>query len=196
MNNNYCIRKLVKEHEEMFRKMSEDECLQQQILNVSTVVSRTLLKGGRLLLCGNGGSASDAQHIAAEFVGRFQKERMAYDAEALTVNLSTITSIANDYDYSVVYARQIEAKGREGDVLIGISTSGKSINVLKALKSAKKKNMITIMLMGDFESTDIENICDYVLKMPSKKTARIQEGHMFVGHIISELVENELLQRI
>lgn len=185
--------KLLGEHIEIFMKMQESEDLKKIVGEVAEIISNSLRNGGRLLLCGNGGSASDAQHIAAEFVGRFQKERRAYDAEALTVNTSTLTAVGNDYGYDSIFFRQVEAKGREGDILIGISTSGKSSNVVAALKEAKVKKMITVMMTGDFENQSLDEICDYQIKVPSQVTPRIQEGHIFIGHALAEIVEEKLV---
>lgn len=185
--------KLFKErcedHRNVFSNMENDREFLELIDIISKKIVLVLKNKGKLLLCGNGGSAADAQHIAAEFVGKFQKERAPYDAEALTTNTSILTSVANDYDFNAVFSRQVEAKGRAGDILIGISTSGKSKNVLNAMKSAKRKQMITVMLMGDFETGQLDKYCDFIIKIPSKITARIQEAHIFVGHVLAELVE-------
>ena len=177
------------DHRNVFSNMENDREFLELIDIISEKIILSLKNKGKLLLCGNGGSAADAQHIAAEFVGKFQKERAPYDAEALTTNTSILTAVANDYDFDGVFSRQVEAKGREGDILIGISTSGKSKNVLNAMKSAKRKQMITVMLMGDFETGQLDEYCDFIIKIPSKITARIQEAHIFVGHVLAELVE-------
>lgn len=184
----------MSEHVEMFSKMAADRELNEQIYFLSKDIVDVLQNGGRVLLCGNGGSASDAQHIAAEFVGRFQKERKAFDAEALTVNTSTLTSVSNDYGYKQVYSRQVEAQGRPGDVFIGISTSGTSENVVEAIKKAKELGMITVMLKGVKDNPALAEICDYIISMPSDVTARIQEGHIFVGHCLAEIIENMLAE--
>lgn len=147
--------------------------------------------GGKVLFCGNGGSAADAQHLAAELVGRFKRERKALPAMALHTNTSALTAIANDYDYSDVFVRQIEAFGRPGDVLVGLSTSGKSANVLKALDYAKKKGLKTIGFTGRKADT-MSSLCDVLLSVPSEDTPRIQEVHMLWGHIICGLVEDGL----
>lgn len=177
------------DHRNVFSNMENDREFLELIDIISEKIILSLKNKGKLLLCGNGGSAADAQHIAAEFVGKFQKERMPYDAEALTTNTSILTAVANDYDFDGVFSRQVEAKGRAGDILIGISTSGKSKNVLNAMKSAKRKQMITVMLMGDFETGQLDEYCDFIIKIPSKITARIQEAHIFVGHVLAELIE-------
>lgn len=181
------------DHRNVFSNMENDREFLELIDIISQKIILSLENKGKLLLCGNGGSAADAQHIAAEFVGKFQKERMPYDAEALTTNTSILTAVANDYDFDVVFSRQVEAKGREGDILIGMSTSGKSKNVLNAMESAKGKQMITVMLMGDFETGQLEKYCDFIMKIPSQVTARIQEAHIFVGHVLAELVETNYI---
>jgi D-sedoheptulose 7-phosphate isomerase len=182
----------LKEHIAVFEQVLSDEMLQNTICKLSESIKDCLKNEGRVLICGNGGSAADAQHIAAEFVGRFQKERTAYDVEALTVNTSTLTAVGNDYGYNYIFSRQVEAKGRANDIFIGISTSGKSANVIEALKKSREKQMITAMMMGDYENEGLDDLCDFVIKVPSKVTARIQECHIFIGHMLAEMVE-ELL---
>ncbi len=150
-----------------------------------------LKKDGKVMFFGNGGSASDSQHLAAEFVGRFKKERKPLPALALTVDTSILTSLANDYGYEVVFARQIEALGQKNDIAFGISTSGKAKNVACALKQAKKMGIFTIALTGG-DGGELAKIADISLIVPSAVTARIQEAHITIGHIICDLVENEL----
>lgn len=186
------LKERLDEHIQMFNDMQADDNLKVCIIKLADEISKCLKNNGRVMLCGNGGSAADAQHIAAEFIGRFQKNRKAYDVEAMNVNTSTITSVGNDYGFDYIFSRQIEAKGRKGDVLIGISTSGKSLNVLNALKIANRKNMVVVMLMGDYDNFSLNELCDYVIRVPSKITARIQEGHIFIGHMVAEIVENSL----
>lgn len=149
---------------------------------------------GKVLLCGNGGSAADAQHIAAELSGRFNYDRDPLYAEALHVNSSFITAVGNDYGYDHVYSRMIKAAGKSGDVLIGISTSGNSTNVVNALKEAKKQGMITIGFTG-LSVGKIDEIVDLCIKAPSKNTARIQELHILIGHVICEEIESTLFPR-
>lgn len=177
------------EHTDMFKTMASDVTLINNVMKIGDKIIKLLGKKGQIFLCGNGGSAADAQHIATEFISRFYKERRALNAEALTVNTSTLTAVSNDYSYERIFVRQLEAKARLGDVIIGISTSGKSKNVVEALRYAKKEGMITIMLMGNFESKELDEICDYIIKVPSKITPRIQEAHIFIGHLIAEYVE-------
>ena len=146
--------------------------------------------GNKVLFCGNGGSAADAQHLAAEFSGRFYKDRDALPAEALHVNTSYMTAVANDYSFDVVYSRMINGIGKKGDVLVGLSTSGNSVNILKAIETAKEKGMITIGFTGE-SGGKIKNECDILLNVPSTDTPRIQESHILIGHIICQLVEEQ-----
>ena len=149
---------------------------------------------GQLFLCGNGGSAADAQHLAAELVGKFYLERRPLSAEALTVNTSILTSLANDYDYSSIFARQLEAKAIAGDVLIGITTSGTSENVLQAFQKAKEMQVQTILMTGEIgEFASIIEFTDCLLAVPSRNTARVQEMHILTGHIICEMIERSLV---
>lgn len=160
-----------------------------QIIDLSNMVIDSLKKGGKVMLFGNGGSASDSQHIAAELVGRYQKDRMALPAIALTTNTSIITAIANDYGYEAVFAKQVEALGEKNDIVIGISTSGKARNVAAGIKQAKKMGIKTIVFTGG-DGGEIAKMADVSLVVPSKVTARIQEAHIAVGHIICEVVED------
>jgi len=170
----------------------KEELLQtkvNEILDIAAILIEALKKNGKVLICGNGGSASDSQHIAAEFVGRFQKERRGLPAIALTTNTSTLTALANDYGYEVVFSRQVEALGQKNDVLIGISTSGKARNVSSAIKQAKKMGLKTIALTGG-DGGELAKLADVALLVPSNVTARIQEAHITIAHIICELVED------
>ena len=146
--------------------------------------------GNKILFCGNGGSAADAQHLAAEFSGRFYKDRDALPAEALHVNTSYMTAVANDYSFDVVYSRMIKGIGKKGDVLVGLSTSGNSVNILKAIETAKEKGMITIGFTGE-SGGKMKNEFDILLNVPSTDTPRIQESHILLGHIICQLVEEK-----
>ena len=169
----------------------EDKHLLSQIADVVKEFVSALKGGHKILLFGNGGSAADAQHIAAEFVGRFQMERTPLPALALTVNTSALTGIGNAYAYENVFSRQIEALGSAGDVAVGFSTSGKSPNVLKALAAAKAKGLVTVALTGEFGSM-LQEVSRYCLCVPSSETPRIQESHILIGHIISQITELEL----
>lgn len=188
---NYFYKRL-EEHDNIFRKMAADTAVTDTVMQVAENILQLMKRGNQLFLCGNGGSAADAQHIAAEFVSRFYKERPAMNAEALTVNTSTLTAIGNDYSFERVFVRQIEAKASEGDMLIGISTSGTSKNVVEALEYAKKIGVTTVMMMGDHEMPVLADCCDYVIKVPSKITPRVQEAHIFIGHTMAEYVEYKM----
>jgi D-sedoheptulose 7-phosphate isomerase len=153
-------------------------------------ILKCLKRGGKVILFGNGGSAADSQHVAAELIGRFQKERRAIPAVALTTDTSILTSLANDYSFDIVFARQIEGLGSPKDVAIGFSTSGNSRNVIEGLKTAKKMGMTTISLTGN-KGGKIAPLTDISLIVPSACTARIQETHICMAHAICELVENE-----
>jgi D-sedoheptulose 7-phosphate isomerase len=163
----------------------------ENIIDIASAAIECLKKGGKLLLCGNGGSASDSQHIAAELVGRFGKERSGLPALALTVNTSVLTAVANDYGYEFVFSRQVEALAQKNDLVIGISTSGKAKNVAAALRQAKKMGLKTVALTGG-DGGELVKIADLSLTVPSSVTARIQEAHIAIGHIICELVEQNL----
>ncbi|MGB1849503.1 MAG: D-sedoheptulose-7-phosphate isomerase, partial [Litorivicinaceae bacterium] len=161
------------------------------LLEVAKVASSTIKAGHKIMLCGNGGSAADSQHIAAELIGRFEKERRSMAAIALTTDTSAITAIGNDYGYDQVFARQVEGLGQSGDLLIGISTSGNSKNVVKAMEVAQSKGIRTVALVGDKPEGAMQAIADYVLAAPSTNTARIQECHILIMHTLCQLVESE-----
>jgi D-sedoheptulose 7-phosphate isomerase len=166
----------------------------RQIVEAALLISDCLAAGGKLLLFGNGGSAADAQHLAAEFVGRFVVERPGLAAIALTTDSSILTAVANDYGFEHVFARQIEALARPGDVAIGISTSGNSANVLAAMKQAANQNLKTIGLVGK-DGGALARCVDLAITVSSTNTARVQECHIAIGHILCELVENELFEK-
>lgn len=175
------------DHLDVFGKTME----QMDVIQLMAERCKTALAAGnKVLFCGNGGSAADAQHLAAELIGRFQKERRSLASVALTTDTSILTAVANDYGYDEVFARQVEGLGRAGDVLIGISTSGNSANVVKAALKARDTGMHTIAFTGE-GGGKLKEICDITFAVPSKVTARIQEMHILVGHIICELVEEE-----
>jgi D-sedoheptulose 7-phosphate isomerase len=171
--------------------MLRSSALVSIVAKVSEVLIKALRQGNKALLFGNGGSAADAQHIAAEFVGRFGFDRPALPALALSVNTSCVTAIGNDYGFDQVFSRQIEAIARPGDVAIGITTSGKSPNVLRAVTAARKIGLHTVGLTGR-SGGKLKECVDHCICVPSDETPRIQECHILVGHIISELVEDEL----
>ena len=162
-----------------------------EIMDIASLFIESLKKGGKVILFGNGGSASDSQHIAAELVGRFKKDRKAMAAIALTTNTSVLTSLANDYGYEIVFAKQVEALGEKNDLVVGISTSGKAKNVTAGIKQAKKMGLKTVALTGG-DGGELAKTADVALMVPSSVTARVQEAHIIIGHVICELVEQEL----
>ena len=179
---------------EVKEKILRDENLLNIINQVVKECVSTFENNRKILFCGNGGSAADAQHLAAEFSGRFYYDRPPLYAEALHVNTSFITAVANDYSFDEVYARMIRASGNPGDILFAISTSGKSNNILRALEEANDIGMITVGMTGD-TGGKMTGLCQYLMKIPSTDTPRIQEAHILIGHIICELVETQLFPR-
>jgi D-sedoheptulose 7-phosphate isomerase len=173
------------------QKLLQDTALVSALAEVSRIMVDALRQGNKILLCGNGGSAADAQHIAAEFVGRFAFDRPALPALALSVNSSCVTAIGNDYGFDVVFSRQIEALGKKGDVVIGISTSGNSANVLQAMSTSRRLGIHTVAFAG-CTGGKLKSEVDFCLCAPSNETPRIQECHILIGHIISELVEHTI----
>ena len=183
----------IKEHIKESIKTKEDllERSIQSIQEASKILIDTTNSGNKILICGNGGSAADSQHFAAELINRYKQERKALPAIALTTNTSNLTSISNDYNFEKIFERQIEALGKKGDVLIAISTSGKSKNIILAAKKAKEMGLSTICLTGENKS-ELSKICSISIKVPSEKTERIQESHILVLHIFSDLIEKNL----
>lgn len=182
------IHAAISQHREFVNLMLHDKALHHGIQQVAECCIECLRSGRKILLCGNGGSASDAQHIAAELSGRYLIDRPPLFAEALHVNTSYLTAVANDYNFDHVYARAVEAKGFNGDVLIALSTSGKSPNVIKAVQVAKDRGLITVGMTGRANSP-LLSISDYHIAIPSDYTPNIQEGHIMVGHILCEIIE-------
>lgn len=164
------------------------------VSETTTTIIQSLKIGGKILFCGNGGSAADAQHLAAELSGRYYFDRPPLNAEALHVNTSYLTAVANDYSYEEIYSRLIEGTGKHNDVLIGLSTSGNSKNVVKAFETAKKMGIITIGFTGR-SGGKLQQFSDYCLKIPSEDTPRIQECHMLIGHSICEQIESEFFKK-
>jgi D-sedoheptulose 7-phosphate isomerase len=169
-------------------QMEIDEGLLRSIEGVVGICVKALKSGKKIMLCGNGGSAADCQHIAGEFVSRFEFDRPGLPAVALTTNTSILTAIGNDYGYEKVFSRQVQAIGEPGDILFGISTSGKSPNILAALSEARSAGMVCVGMTGNRGGSIVE-ACDYVLAVPSASTPKIQEGHIVIGHTICGLVE-------
>lgn len=173
---------------ELRERTMRDEAMMARLETVAHIIFDAVGKGGKVLLCGNGGSAADAQHIAAELVGRFETERRGLAAVALTTDTSVLTSLGNDYGMEYVFERQVKALGREGDVLIAITTSGNSRNIHKALQAAREQGVVTVGLLGGTGGTCRE-ICDHAFVVDSNVTARVQEMHITLGHIICGLVD-------
>ncbi len=185
------IKRIISNHIDLCQQVFEEVENLQKIEKVTSACIQVYQTGHKILFCGNGGSAADAQHIAAELSGKFYLDRSALDAEALHVNTSYLTAVANDYSFEDVYARLVQAKGKPGDLLFGISTSGKSINILRALQKAKELKMHTVGLTG-VTGGPMKDWCDTLIQVPSKDVPRIQECHILIGHIICELIEKEL----
>jgi len=185
------IKSSIKSSVENHTRVLNDANLQINIERIVTNSIEAFKNDKKMLFCGNGGSASDAQHIAAELSGRFYKDRPPLYAEALHVNASYMTAVANDYSYEETYARMVEAFGRKGDVLVGISTSGNSPNVVKAMQNAKEIGMVTVGFTGS-KGGKMKEICDIMIQVSSDDTPRIQEVHILVGHIICQLIEEEM----
>jgi D-sedoheptulose 7-phosphate isomerase len=174
-------------------KLLNNPHLIEAIKAVAEEMAKVFKNDGKVLFCGNGGSAADAQHISAELSGRFYKDREPLNSEALHVNTSYLTAVANDYSYDEVYSRMVKASGRKGDILVGISTSGNSPNILRALETANQRGLITVGLTGE-SGGKMKDVCHFLIPIPSRDTPRIQESHILVGHILCEMVERELFQ--
>jgi D-sedoheptulose 7-phosphate isomerase len=184
------IKNIIAASIETKQKLLSDEKILATIEKVVETLTVAFKNGNRVYFCGNGGSAADAQHLAAEFSGRFYTNRKALPAEALHCNTSYLTAVANDYGFDVVYSRLIDGIGEAGDILVGLSTSGNSENIIKAFEVAKKKEMITIAFTGE-TGGKMKGISDHLINIPSADTPRIQESHITIGHIICQLVEEK-----
>lgn len=185
------IKDSISESIKVKQDLLENQELLATIQKVSDVCIQALKQGNKILFCGNGGSASDAQHLACELSGRFYLDSEPYFAEALTVNTSYLTAVANDYSFDEVYRRLVKSKGRKGDILISLSTSGNSKNVINAMEAAQKIEMINIAMSGQ-TGGEMKKYADYLLNAPSTDTPRIQEAHILMGHIFCELIEKEM----
>ena len=184
------IREIVSASIAVKEKVLQDDAILKTVEDITNITVAALRNGNRVWFCGNGGSAADAQHLAAEFSGRFYKDRDALPAEALHVNTSYLTAVANDYSYDVVYARLVKGICNKGDVLIGLSTSGNSGNIVKAFEVAREKGVITIGFTGE-TGGKMRELSDHLVNVPSKDTPRIQESHILLGHIYCQLVEEK-----
>jgi len=184
------IQEIIEDHKSAVQVFNSPAII-SVIENISGAILSSLKSGGKILVCGNGGSAADAQHLAGEFVNRFNINRPPLPCIALSTDTSVITAIGNDFSYDEIFSKQIEALGRKGDVLIAISTSGASANVIKAVDRAKATSIITVGLLGR-DGGALKNRCDIPLVVPLKSTPRIQECHILILHILSEIVENSM----
>ena len=182
------IEHIISESVAVKNKVLADKGLLGTVEEMVTVLVKTFKNGNRVYFCGNGGSAADAQHLAAEFSGRFYTDRDALPAEALHCNTSYLTAVANDYSYDVVYSRLIKGIAQKGDVLIGLTTSGNSRNIINAFETARQKGVFTMAFTGE-SGGEIKKHSDYLINVPSRDTPRIQESHILLGHIICQLVE-------
>ncbi len=190
-NMNPRIKELISESIAVKQLILQDEALLQKVEDVAKLTTAALKNDGKVLFCGNGGSASDAQHLAAELSGRFYLDREPLFAEALHVNTSYLTAVANDYSYDEIYSRLIRGKGRKGDVLFALSTSGNSANVIRGVEEAAKIGMTTIALTSG-SGGKLKAIADHLIAIPTKDTMRTQEAHIMLGHLICELVETAI----
>jgi D-sedoheptulose 7-phosphate isomerase len=185
------IKNIIEGSIDVKKQLLSDEAMLNQINVVTTAITDAFKNGNSVYFAGNGGSAADAQHLAAEFSGRFYKDRKALPSDALHCNTSYLTAVANDYSYDVIYARLLEGLAKPGDVLVGISTSGNSANIVKAFEMAKTIGVVTIGFTGA-SGGKMKELSDYLINIPSNTTPRIQESHILVGHIICELVEIQI----
>lgn len=184
------IKQIIQSSIDVKKQVLENDELIKTICDVVNAITSAFKNGHHVYFCGNGGSAADAQHLAAEFSGRFYTDRKALPAEALHCNTSYLTAVANDYSFDVIYSRLIDGIGKEGDVLVGLSTSGNSPNILKAFETAAIKKMKTVGFTGA-TGGKMKELSNYLINIPSTDTPRIQESHILVGHIICELVEKK-----
>lgn len=188
------IENIIKDSIDVKQLILKDKELVKRINDAASVCIESLKNGGKIHFCGNGGSAADAQHLAAELSGRFYYDRPPLNAEALHVNTSYLTAVANDYSYDMIYARILQASAKKGDVIIGISTSGNSTNILKAIEFAKAIGVKTIGMTGE-TGGKMTGCCDVLINVPSHCTPRIQESHIMIGHIICEIIEATIFPR-
>ncbi|MDH6341530.1 D-sedoheptulose 7-phosphate isomerase [Parabacteroides sp. PFB2-12] len=189
------IQQRLDEHRQVIDRILADESLQATIGATIQMLVDCFRRGGKVYFCGNGGSAADAQHLAAEFSGKFYIDREVLPAEALHCNTSYMTAVANDYSFGIVYARLIKGLGQEGDVLVGLSTSGNSENIVKAFEVCREKGIKTIGFTGE-KGGKMKALSDLLINIPSNDTPRIQEAHITIGHIVCECVEKEIFKSL
>jgi D-sedoheptulose 7-phosphate isomerase len=188
------ISEAIQESIEIKQRILSDPHLIEEIRDVANTCLEAFCNGNKVFFCGNGGSAADAQHLAAEFSGKFYLDRPPLPSEALHVNTSYLTAVANDYSFDEVYSRLLKGNGKEGDVLVALSTSGSSKNIIRALETAQDAGMITVGLTGETGGR-MRALCDFLINVPSTDTPRIQECHILIGHIICEIVESNLFPK-
>lgn len=191
MDSKGIIRKRLEQHRDVIEQILSDEKLQDMIAQITETIVTCFKYGGRVYFCGNGGSAADAQHLAAEFSGKFYLERDILPSEALHCNSSYITAVSNDLSFEIIYSRLISGIGKAGDVLIGLSTSGNSVNIVKAFETCHEKAITTVAFTGS-DGGWMRELSKLIINVPSTDTPRIQEAHITIGHIICELVEEEI----
>lgn len=191
MDSKGLIESRISAHNDMIAAFAASSSLKGAVASAADVIEKCFRAGGKVYFCGNGGSAADAQHLAAEFSGRFYIDREGLPAEALHCNTSYMTAVANDYSYDIVYARMMAGMGREGDVLVGISTSGNSANIVKAFEVCRQKGIKTIAFTGE-GGGKMKDLADVLVNVPSKDTPRIQEAHILAGHMVCEIVETAI----
>src|SRR5215471_17590718 len=184
------IREIIQASIRTKEQVLQNQALLDTVSKLTDIITEALRKGNRLYFCGNGGSAADAQHLAAEFSGRFYLDREALPAEALHCNTSYLTAVANDYSYDVIYSRLVKGIANKGDILFGLSTSGNSSNIVKAFETARAKGVVTVGFTGE-TGGKMKELSDYLFNVPSKNTPRIQESHIMIGHIICQLAEEQ-----
>lgn len=189
------VSKVLMEASLLHSRMNDSEELNKSVVDIAKACTSAISSGKKILFAGNGGSAADAQHLTAELVNRFNHDRPGIAAISLTTDTSVITSVSNDSAFDNIFSRQIEALGNRGDILILFSTSGRSLNIIKAARSAAEKGMIVAGFTGNAEN-DLEKLCTYMIKIPSDCTPRIQEGHILFGHILCDLIEWELYPKL
>lgn len=185
------LKEKIEKHISLVENISSDKFL-ENIVEVSYLITKCIKSGNKVLICGNGGSAADSQHFAGEMVGRFKKERNSLPFISLTTDSSIITSIGNDYDFKYIFSRQIEGIGNKNDILICFSTSGESKNIIEAAKKAKEKKMKVICLTGKTPNT-LEKFSDFKISVPSKETDMVQQIHILIYHLLSEIIEEAFL---
>lgn len=191
MDSKGLIESRIAAHKDMIEAFASSPALKEAVASAANAIEKCFRNGGKVYFCGNGGSAADAQHLAAEFSGRFYIDREGLPAEALHCNTSYMTAVANDYSYDIVYARMMAGMGREGDVLVGISTSGNSANIVKAFEVCRQKGIRTIAFTGE-GGGKMKDLADVLINVPSKDTPRIQEAHILAGHMVCEIVETAI----